>query len=408
MNAKNFFQSNRKQDCCGCGACVAVCPAKCISIQRDEEGFDYPRVEESLCTQCGKCEKVCPVVCPPSRSAHKQRPPAYACWHLDDQIRAESSSGGVFTGLAQYALRAGSVVYGAAFDANFKGVSHIPARTEAELAPLRGSKYVQSASVEAFREIRKLLNGGRRVCFVGTPCQVAGLRKLVGKKNEKLLTADLICHGVPSPDVFLKYIEEDERGVGSHTIAYCFRDKTSSWNCPVVSRIYGDNERSAVINWGDRFMHGFLLNVFLRPICYECPFVGLPRFGDLTLADYWGVSTRFPQYDDDRGTSLVLVNTSKGGFYMRNTGDLLFSAPGDLDHAMAHNPHMVTPAKEPANRKEFFEAFRLGTFRSASKVYFRKRLVWKRYATRLAKRLVLAIRRRRAARLAVMLREHRA
>ena len=359
---------------------------------RDDEGFDYPLVDESRCTDCGRCIEVCPMVEAPDTSGHARRPPAYACWHRDESVRADSTSGGAFSALAEEALAHGGVVFGAAFSEDFMGVQHVAAETRDDLAHLRGSKYVQSSTVDAFAQACTELANGRQVLFSGTPCQIAGLRKLVAARNGQLLTCDLVCHGVPSPAVFADYMLEQCQRHQAPTTEYNFRGKAHGWNFPSVQQVFDNGQVYERWNWGDTFQHGFLLGVFMRPACYTCPFARLPRVTDVTLADYWGVGSRYPQYDDNRGTSLVLVNTPTGDALFEACATRLFSAECDLDHAASYNSHLTKAAAVPRARAVFFDAYRSGeSFKVAARSYIRATALLRRACTRIARRLVWTI-----------------
>ncbi len=359
---------------------------------RDEEGFDYPRVNESRCRDCGRCIEVCPVIDAPNASGHGRRPAAYASWHRDEQVRAASSSGGAFSALAEQVLDRGGIVFGAAFSQDFMGVQHVAAKTRDDLARLRGSKYVQSSTVDAFAQACTELANGRQVLFSGTPCQIAGLRKLVGARNGQLLTCDLVCHGVPSPGVFADYMVEQCQRHQAPTTEYNFRDKAHGWNFPRVRQVFDNGREYGRWDWGDAFTHGFLLNTLLRPSCYTCRFTGFPRVADITLGDYWGVGTRYPQYNDNRGTSLVLANTNAGDGLLQACATRLFSAECDLDHAASHNSYLTKPAAVPRARAVFFDAYRSGeSFKVAARSYIRATALLRRACTRIVRRLVWSI-----------------
>ncbi len=385
----NCIQLARKERCCGCGACAAICPRDCISMVRDEEGFDYPAVEQARCTACGTCVAVCPVLVPPDAAGYRARPVAQFWRHRDNGVRGRSSSGGAFSVLASKALADGAVVYVAAFTPDFSAVRHVPARDEEGIAALRGSKYVQSDTVQAFRAIVEDMKHGRRVLFTGTPCQVAGLRKLVGSDFHGLVTCDLVCHGVPSPGVFAKYMAEQCSRYSAATTAYDFRDKTCGWHCSSVRQTFANGRVYTRWNWGDPFSHGFYRDAFLRPACHTCCFTGLPRLGDITLGDYWGVGSRFPEQDDHRGTSLVLANTDAGESLLQACAGSMHAGIGDLDHAVAHNSALVRPTVVPPWRQEFFDAFRrTDSFAVASRTYIRRGFLLKRRCARILKQVI--------------------
>ena len=213
-----------KRNCCGCTACSQVCPKHCITMQMDSEGFKYPHVDTSLCVECGLCEKVCPYL--NKYPIPIKKPASFACKTKNDELREKSSSGGLFTVLAAKVIQEGGVVFGAKFDAEWN-VVHGYSETEEGLAAFRGSKYVQSDLGNCFTEVKNFLKSERQVLFTGTPCQVAGLNHFLQKKYDNLITVDFVCHCVPSPLVWKKYLEEL---CGDTTIkSVSFRDKSEGW-----------------------------------------------------------------------------------------------------------------------------------------------------------------------------------
>ena len=235
----DFFN---KSYCCGCEACVQCCPKRCISMHEDKEGFLYPKVDKEACIDCGLCEKVCPII-------HQAEPTeplsSYIAINPNEEIRLHSSSGGIFTLLAEQVIAEGGVVFGARFDENWD-VVHAWTDTIEGLAPFRGSKYVQSRIGNTYKETKDFLQQGRKVLYSGTPCQIAGLKKYLRKEYDNLLTVDFICHGVPSPGVWRRYLSElreslrAERGDGKNTVpssidelpvitGISFRDKSNGW-----------------------------------------------------------------------------------------------------------------------------------------------------------------------------------
>ncbi len=372
-------------------ACVPVCPVNCITVAVDEEGFEYPVRDAARCTNCGKCTAVCPVVNKPEAIPTEGFPAAYAAWSRDAETRRNSSSGGVFPELAKRVLSDGGVVFGAAFSDDFHTVHHIKMEDPGDLPRLQGSKYVQSSTVGVFPQVKELLASGRKVLFSGTPCQVAGLRNFIGDDAEGLTTCDLVCHGVPSPGVFARYMEEQEKKYEAKTRGYSFRHKKTGWNFMEVDQVFSEGRSYHSMDWADPFMHGFLKNILLRPVCYRCPFYPVPRIADLTLADYWSVATKYPKYDDDKGTSLVLIHSKKGDGLL-HAGNALIVHRTDIAHGIAHNAHLNHPAAEPACRKEFFEAFRGGSFSVAASVYIKKGEVLRRKIRRWIKKTIWRLR----------------
>lgn len=333
-----------KKDCCGCNACVTVCAKRCITMQSDEQGFLYPIVDKEMCVDCGLCEKVCPVL---NQNEPLKPLKVYAAKNRNEEIRMQSSSGGIFTVLSEAVINEGGIVFGAKFDADWN-VVHDWTDTIEGLADFRGSKYVQSVIGSSYKEAKDFLLQGRKVLFSGTPCQIAGLKKYLRKEYDNLLTVDVVCHGVPSPLVWRTYLDEVSQiirtkcGAGKNMVSLSlnelpvitgisFRDKTNGWKkfgfrirCAASKAAENLVSESAddvlLYETLDKnlFMQIFLKNLNLRPSCYACPSKSGKCNSDITLADYWGIGVHHPEWDDDKGTSLILVNSKKGGSSLDN------------------------------------------------------------------------------------------
>ena len=347
-----------KSYCTGCAACKVACPRNAISMRTDEEGFLYPYIDSSLCVKCGVCEKICPSL---NKSSQREPIGVYAVNAKDDALRLDSSSGGVFSLLAKDVLVRGGVVFGAAFDRNDWHVYHKRANNEGALAELRGSKYAQSDVGESYRYAESNLRKGHDVLFTGTPCQIAGLRASLCEDYEKLLLVDVVCHAVPSPLVWKKYLEKRvasvyKNGAGGlreiRRIAY--RRKNCRWKRFSMSLDFANSMEYRAIYSDDSFMRGFLAELYNRPSCHNCPAKCLSSGADITIADYWGVESRFPEMDDDKGTSLVLVNTDKGAKAFSALLDKVNVEDSDFEHAVAWNPAIVKSTTPHKNRQRFF------------------------------------------------------
>lgn len=344
---------SEKSKCSGCHACAEICPKKCIDMISDSEGFWYPQVDETQCINCGVCEKVCPIVSP--------RPPkadeciaAYAAMHKEDSVRLKSSSGGMFYALASYVIEQGGVVFGAGFDDAFNVVHKYVENIE-ELDVLCGSKYVQSRIRNTYRKAEDFLKTGRLVLFSGTPCQIEGLLSYLKKPYENLITQDLICHGVPSPMVWQKYVEyRCVAANGAKPRKIAFRAKNEGWKRFSVSFFFGnDTEYRATLD-KDPMMQLFLKNLCLRPSCYDCSFKNKVRRSDITLADFWGVKNVLPEMDDDKGTSLIIIHSKKGQEIFEKISGSLDFIKTDIDKAILYNSSMIKSVEIPSRRKDFF------------------------------------------------------
>lgn len=293
-----MIQINDKKDCCGCGACMLSCPSECISLKEDKEGFLYPHVNAELCINCGACERSCPVLnCELSEGV---LPDAYVAYADDDVLRENSSSGGMFSLFAENILNSGGVVFGAAFDSDFT-VHHIVVESVDELSKLRGSKYLQSRTENAFKEAEDYLKSGRKVLYTGTACQIAGLKRYLKRDYTNLYTVDVLCHGVPSPKVWKKYLEEQEKTHGAAVRRTFFRNKKYGWKTYAVSLDFSNETVYERIFKEDSFMKLFLGNICLRPSCHDCKFKGLSRPSDITIGDCWGIEKIMSDMDDDKG-----------------------------------------------------------------------------------------------------------
>lgn len=291
--------------CTGCGACLNKCPTNAISMEQDSEGFLFPTISEERCVHCGACLSVCPANTPISLYT---KPQIYAVW-ADEETRAVSSSGGMFSVLANYVLERGGAVCGAAYSENYTAVQHIWVYSKEELFALRGSKYVQSSTGETFRKAKEFLDQGRMVLYSGCPCQIAGLRKYLGRDDPNLYLADIVCHGAPSPQVYRDYIAE--KSGGGKIERMDFREK-SYWGWGTATSLFWEGGGVYRGNcYKDPYWRGFLSGVITRECCGQCPYAAMSRIGDFTIGDFWGVAEIDPECDDKKGTSLVFLNTPK-------------------------------------------------------------------------------------------------
>lgn len=360
-----------KKDCTGCYACASICPTNCISMTNDKEGFWYPEVDNDKCIKCGKCINVCP---PINYEAAKNQPIAYACINKDESIRLESSSGGIFTLIAEKIIENGGVIFGAEFGERFE-VVHGYVDTKNEIKRFRGSKYVQSKIGDTYKKAKEVLDSGKEVLFSGTPCQISGLKTFLGKSYNNLLCIDIICHGVPSPMVWKKYIKYREEKAGSSTERIAFRRKDEGWKRYSVSFTFKNDTEYRQNFREDLFMKAFLKDICLRPSCYDCKFKTIHRESDLTLADFWGVQNILPDLDDDMGTSLILVNSDAGQAMLEQIKEKVTCKKVDLNEAIKYNAAAIKSVEHNPKRKYFFKEINAVPFDKLVNKYCSEKLV---------------------------------
>lgn len=298
-----------KDKCCGCHACFNICPVNAITMKEDERGFKYPKVNNEKCINCGQCEKVCPVILNRKKEIEEDIE-TYAINNKNDEIRENSSSGGFFNLIANYILNNNGIVFGASFDEKWQ-VKHIEVKNKKDLIKLQGSKYVQSSIGDTYKKAKEYLDNGKLVLFTGTPCQTEGLQTYLKKDYTNLYIQDIICHGVPSPKVWKKYLEYREKQDGQHPVQINFRQKDDGWNLYALLLQY-NNSAYKTNHSNDLFFKAFLRNVCLRDSCYNCSFKKWNRFSDITIGDFWGIDNIEPDMNDDKGTSIVIIHSKKG------------------------------------------------------------------------------------------------
>lgn len=337
-----------KYDCCGCCACSQACPKQCIVMSPDEEGFLYPQIDKDICIDCRKCEHVCPVI---NKNSSQNPIAVFAAQNNNDEIRLKSSSGGIFTLLAERAINNNGVVFGAKFNDKWD-VVHDYTETIDGISAFRGSKYVQSQIYNNYIKAKRFLDEGREVLFSGTPCQIAGLHRFLNKTYHNLITIDLICHGVPSPMVWQKYIHNI---IKKQITDISFRDKTNGWKNYEFVIASGQHTIIREKRANNIFMNLFLSDVCLRPSCSNCPAKNGSSHSDITIADFWGIEHEMPTFDDDKGCNLVLINSIKGADIFNSLDCKKLET--DFDNAIKHNPSYYKSVSEPKYRSYFFKNF---------------------------------------------------
>lgn len=338
--------------CTGCSACANACNIKCISMCPDIEGFLYPKIDYGKCMNCHKCINTCPTR-PESSVNIVSEPKAYAAYSTNDNIVEHSSSGGVFSVLAEYVIQNGGIVFGAAFESP-DTVRHIAVRECEELERLRRSKYVQSEIGQCYQDVEFELKQQKIVLFSGTPCQIAGLRHYLQRDYNNLLCVDIICHSVPSPKIWRDFLKETSIKGNSKVVSVNFRDKRNDWENYCLSFQLEDGNEYILKGEKNIYMKAFIEGLSNRPSCYHCVFKGNHRESDITLGDYWGVKDVQPEVYNGRGTSIVIANTAKGNALLNNINCNLVIRPALIDMALLNNSAYFRASKAHLRRKKFW------------------------------------------------------
>lgn len=360
-----------KEKCSGCGACGAACPRDAIVMKPDEEGFLYPSVDSAFCIDCRICLRVCPFQ-NENRFKEPRSPSFYAAKHKDGNILRESTSGGAFTALSDFILRQGGVVYGAAFDANFR-VVHGRAETDEECARFRVSKYVQSRTIEAYSAVVDDLRVGRLVLFTGTPCQTAGLRGLTGslKAGGKLYTCDVICHSIPSPLIWEEYKKLLERENGGRLTDVRFRSKKQPWTRKNSNKTFEFRTSASLDRKSDERFYAlfFGAGIIMRRSCFACPFTDIFRASDITIADYWGIEKYMPEFYDPLGVSLIMTNSAEGEKLIEAARNDLIVRGRPPEESLREQKRLSEPSSLSPLMEDFWKDFHLHGFEYTVKKY---------------------------------------
>lgn len=338
-----------KKKCTGCTACEQICPVGAISMKSDKEGFLAPVIDEKSCISCKKCIQACPV----GNSASKAEPIGfYGAKSKDEDVVKRSSSGGMFSTFANEILAKGGIVFGAGFDDDFN-VVHKSAETAEQLQPLMCSKYVQSDLGNTYKEVIEALTQGRQVLFSGTPCQCAGLRGFLGKSYDNLLLLDFVCHGVPSPGVYRNYLSYMSRE--DEITSVCFRDKSMDKSGHQVKIQYKNSPEYTAHFAKDVYILAFLQDINLRKSCYNCTNKNFASGSDITIGDFWGVDLTDSILKDEKGVSMVVVNTPKGSEWFEKVRSKVTWDESTYEDVLKGNPSIIKNAKNNPLRERYLK-----------------------------------------------------
>jgi len=342
-----MFILKDESNCTACTTCMNVCPKDAIKMILKEDGFRYPIIDQSKCINCGLCKKVCPVI---STNKNKSINQCFVAFSKDVKLKEKASSGGMFPLIANYILDNDGYVIGAAFDDNNE-LNHIVINRKEDLRQLMGSKYLQSNLIFTFVKTNVI---SKKILFVGTPCQVAGLKMFLKKDYDNLICIDLICHGVPSLKLFKKYLDNIEEENNSKVINCNFRDKSTGWDSYSTTILLNDKKISKIHN-DDDYMRLFLSDVALRKSCYNCNFKLGNKYSDITLGDFWGIKKFYPKMYDDKGVSAVIINTEKGKNIFDIIKEDLVFINCHLEEIVEGNPSLKKSAILSKKRELFFK-----------------------------------------------------
>ncbi|MHA3675701.1 Coenzyme F420 hydrogenase/dehydrogenase, beta subunit C-terminal domain [Faecalibacterium sp. PGM34] len=341
-----------KRECCGCTACFNACPSKCISMRPDEEGFLYPVVNKVQCVNCGVCEKVCPIS--NYKPIEGKTPVAYVVRTKNQNDLMQSTSGGFSTPLAQWFFSKGGSVWTASYDNDWNVVHREFTKDDAEFSKTRGSKYVQSYLGDVYTKILDELKEERWVCFIGTTCQVYGLKQFLRKDYERLITVDLVCHGTPSPKLWKKYIDYQTQKYNSQIEEINFRNKTYGYHSGTMMLKFENGKKYTGSARVDYMLKSFFSEISSRPSCYDCRFKQLNRVSDYTVFDCWHMGELLEREDDDKGYTNLLVHTSKGEKLLKELAPYYDIVPVDTEKAILFDGIMVCNSATPHKSREYF------------------------------------------------------
>lgn len=385
---------NNKIDCCGCNACGDACPKKAITFKIDNEGFWYPVINKILCIDCGLCDKVCPII--NVQALKKNDLTQSICYVAENknlEVVFDSTSGGMFSALADFMYKQKGYVGGAVFTEDFS-VKHFISPDKADLPKLRSSKYLQSNLEGFFSEVQKLLKNGEKVLVCGSPCQMAAVRSFLKKDYENLLIVDYICRGINSPKVWHKYLDSYEERYGSKVVYCKAKSKEYGWRNLTQKVILANGKHYYETKDQSNFTRGYLkTGVYCRPSCYDCKFKGYPRIADITLADFWGIEKIDKTLDKNLGSSLVMINSHKGEAYYEQIKNRINYIPVPFNTIEAGNRSLNLSVDPPkVNRKEFFEDLEKMSFLEIADKYIKKPATWKQKLKRKIKFAVTILR----------------
>lgn len=353
-----------KKDCMGCNLCGDICPVKAISYQIDEEGFWYPLIDYTKCIKCNLCEKKCPSI--RKINYEKEHPKVFSAYNKDDNIRLNSTSGGVFFSLAKTIVDEGGYVVGAIYSEDYKSVKHICSNKLDDIKKMMGSKYFQSTLEGVYTSISQLLKENKKVLFCGTPCQISAVQSMY-ENNANLITVDFVCRGINSPYAFKKHAEELEKKYKSKIKFLQFKNKKTGWRSLATYIEFENGKKYHADRDHGMWIRGYVEgNLFMRDSCYNCKFKKIPRNSDISFGDFWGIKQPTKK-DLYYGVSMVLINSKKGKILFNKASKFLEIKEQNFEDIKKGNPCLLFSAQKTEGRKVFFKNLKKMTFSKAVK-----------------------------------------
>lgn len=366
-----------KQLCTGCTSCMNICPKHAIHMEENNEGFKYPVIDKNKCIDCDLCKKTCPVL---NTKSNESIDKCYVGYNKNSEERLSSSSGSIFSLVANTILDENGIVIGAAFDKN-NVLRHIAINKKKELYKLKGSKYLQSELDNIFTYVKDNVDN-KKILFVGTPCQVSGLKAFLRKDYDNLICIDLFCHGVPSPKLFNKYIKELEHRFNDKLEFFNFRDNTSGWDSYSYTAKFKNNTFTELAS-NNNYSKLFLSDIALRESCYNCNFKLGNKYSDITLGDFWGIKNCMPDMYNKEGVSAIIINSQKGLTVLNAISEHLIIKECSKDDIVKYNKSLVISSSLPRNRDDFFEELDEKNIKYLSNKYSKKKSILKRIINRI-------------------------
>ena len=371
-----MISSIEKNKCTGCKMCGDICPSGAVDFKTENDGCWYPTVDEEKCIECGLCIKKCPAlnIVP---SDNNSDPVVYAAWLLNEKVRYDSTSGGIYYEVAKAFIDEGGYIAGCIFSSDFKTAKHVIGKTYDDLNAIMGSKYFQSDTAGIYKEISTLIKNGEKVLFCGTPCQVAALRSFLGKDQRSLYLLDFICKGINSPKAYTAYIDEIERNYKSSVKLVRQKSKKTGWQSLATNIIFQNGKEYHKDRYTDWWIQGYTCgNLFMRENCQECLYKTMPRQADLTFGDFWGIKGCSDE-DVQKGISVVFENSKKGAELIQAAMKNLHLEKRSLDEVLEGNPYLFGQAIQKGNRSKFFELLDREPFSKAVKETYTENIVQK-------------------------------